>query len=72
MFGTFFTISGDMVSSILGVIGNVFDDFKPLFLIIVGLSLGFFIIKIILVIVRGGKNKIEFDEDFDFEEEEDF
>ena len=68
MLGTFFTISGDMVSSILGVMVNVFEDFKPLFLIIAGLFLGFFIIKAILGFVGGYK----FDEDFDDEGDEDF
>jgi hypothetical protein len=42
--GTFFTITQNDVSSSLGYAGSLVGDFLPLLLVIVGISIGIFVV----------------------------
>lgn len=43
-----FTISSNEISSTTAYIGEVFNDIKPLFFLIIGLMLGFWILSVLL------------------------
>jgi hypothetical protein len=47
MLGIFFTITPENVASVLTYAGNIVSDFMPLLVVIVGIIIGAFIIKII-------------------------
>jgi hypothetical protein len=44
LYGTFFTITQDNVSTSLAYAGNLVGDFLPLLLVIVGISIGVFVV----------------------------
>lgn len=47
MLGTFFTITPDNITAIVANAGNLVGDFMPLLVVIIGILIGAFIIKII-------------------------
>lgn len=53
MFGTFITITGDMVASTTGYIRDMITDTSPIWLIIVGVGAGLIIFEVIVHAIRG-------------------
>lgn len=45
--GVFFTLDGDAMASILGYATDIVGDFMPLLMLLLGIALGFFILKAI-------------------------
>ncbi|GAH91926.1 unnamed protein product [marine sediment metagenome] len=48
MLPTIFTITGEDITAIIGYIGEVFTDVSPLFFVIMGISLGLWILGSII------------------------
>lgn len=40
---SFFEISSSSVSTLLGYVGTLFDNFLPIFLLVIGLAVGFWV-----------------------------
>jgi hypothetical protein len=66
MFFTYFTISSSTISQLMTTIGQVFTDFEPLLLLIIGLAVGIYILSKILywflpytTTIKSGKAKGE-------------
>lgn len=53
MFGTFFTISNDNVSTTLSYITGIISDTQPIWLLVVGVALGLIIFEVIINAIRG-------------------
>lgn len=49
---TIFTISQDNIDDMLGYVGDIFTDFSPILLIIVGVSLGLMVISVVINALR--------------------
>jgi hypothetical protein len=48
MLGTFFTITNEMMTTMIGYIGDVFTDLAPLLLLIIGVSVAMLVIGFII------------------------
>jgi F0F1-type ATP synthase assembly protein I len=53
MFGTFLTITGDMVASTTGYMRDMINDTSPIWIIIVGIGAGLIIFEVIVHAIRG-------------------
>jgi uncharacterized membrane protein YgaE (UPF0421/DUF939 family) len=53
MLGTFFTISTTDIATMIGYSGDLFADFSPILLIVVGVGVGIFVITAIIGAIRG-------------------
>lgn len=53
MLGTFFTISTTDITAMIGYSSDLFTDFAPILLIIVGVGVGIFVITAIIGAIRG-------------------
>jgi hypothetical protein len=49
---TFFTIDSGMIEAMIGYVGDIFTDFSPILLIIVGVSLGLMVISVVINALR--------------------
>lgn len=57
MLGTFFTITSENTTDLLATIGNLFSDFKPIFFIIIGITLAILIIDAVISIFHKQKEE---------------
>lgn len=53
MLGTFFTISTEDITTMIGYIGDIFSDLSPVILLIVGVGLGLMAVSVIIRALRG-------------------
>ena len=49
---TFFTISGDQITTMLGYVGNFVTDISPLLLPIIGIGIGIIIVVAIIGAIK--------------------
>lgn len=75
MLGVFITVPTDFLATLTGFTSDVFNDFKPFFLLLVGLYLGVFLVRLVLAIIemrtvlRGGTPESWLADDEEEEEE---
>jgi hypothetical protein len=66
---SFFQISSSTIDTLLGYIGTLFQDVMPLFLIVISLAIGLFIVSSLVGLVRPKMRQANPDvEDFDDED----
>mgnify|MGYP001270036895 CR=1 FL=1 len=53
IFGTFFTISSENVSTTIGYVKDVIGDFMPLLVVIVAVGIGLIIFQVLVNVIRG-------------------
>jgi hypothetical protein len=63
--GNFFQISSSSISSLLGYIGVVFNNYEPIFLLVIALAIGLFVFGEIVNGVLFRRKKIAFSDDDD-------
>lgn len=66
---SFFEISSSSVSTLLGYVGTLFDNVLPLFLLVVGLVIGLWVLSSLVGVISPKMKQANFDdEDFDDED----
>lgn len=52
MLGTFFTISPENITAVLGHAGDLIGDAMPLIVVVIGIGLGVLILKVIINLIK--------------------